>query len=114
VPLFSEDVRNTDLLVAPLLLEGLLDSALHFDVFVGVGSIDGIDVDLAAGQVSAAGLGSLLDDGLIFELPLGSEVVGEHVVAQVLQEVLLEQHLVELSHRIAEQLSRSRRTIFSS
>ena len=62
----------------------------------------------------AAGLRGLLNDSLILNLALWSEVVGEHVFSKVFKELFFEEHLVELCYRVAEQLHQATITIFSN
>lgn len=114
MPFLTEDVRNANLLLFPFFFERFLNARLHFDVLIGIRSVNGVYIAFAIGQIGAAGFGCLLDDGLILELAFRTEVIGEHVLSQVFQEVLLEKHLVELSHRVAEQLNAARCTIFSN
>jgi hypothetical protein len=114
VSVLLKDVGHSYLLIIALSLEGFPDARGHLDVLVRVGSIDRVDIHLPVGQVIAARLRSFFDDGLILDLALGAEVVGQHVFPEVLQEVLLEKHLVELGHWVAKQLYHPIGTIFSS
>lgn len=102
MPVLSKDVRHSYLLIIALSLQGFSDARRHLDVLVRVGSIHRVDIHLPVGQVITARLGGFFDDGLILDLALWTEVVGEHVFAEVLQEVLLKKHLVELGHWVAK------------
>lgn len=108
VSFLLEDIRHSDLLILALLLDHLLDPRLHLDVLIGRGRIDRVNRALAI-AIIVADLGGLLDDGLILNSALWTEVICEHVVSEVLEEVLLKEHLVELSQGIAKQLNSSSR-----
>ena len=114
VPFFSEDVRQAYLLAVSLSLESFFDSSGHFDVFVRVGGIYRVYADFPVSEIVAAGLRGLLDDGLVLNLAFGAEVVGEHVFAEIFEEIFLEEHLVELCDGIAKQLHQATSTIFSN
>ncbi len=103
VPLLFEDVRDAYFFAFALLYH-FLDAGLHFDVLVGGGRVDGINWIFAI-TFSVALLWGFLDDGLVLDFALGPKVVGEHVVPEVLEKIVLEEHLVELCQRVAEQLS---------
>lgn len=83
MPFLLEDVRHSNLLILAFLLDHLLDSRLHLDVLIGRGRVDRVNGALAIAIV-VADLGSLLDDGFVLDLALGTEVIGEHVVSKVL------------------------------
>lgn len=83
MPFLLEDVRHSNLLILAFLLDHLLDPRLHLDVLIGRGRIDRVNGALAI-AIIVADLGSLLDDGFVLDLALGTEVIGEHVVSKVL------------------------------
>lgn len=108
VPFLLEDIRYSNLLILAFLLDHLLDPRLHLDVLIGRGRIDRVNRALTI-AIIVADLGGLLDDGFILNSALWTEVISEHVVSKVLEEVLLKEHLVELSQGIAKQLNSSSR-----
>lgn len=104
MPFLFEDIRHSDLLILAFLLDHLLDPRLHLDVLIRRGRVNRVNRALAI-AIIVADLGGLFDDGLILDLALRTEIVGQHVVSEVLEEVVLKEHLVELHQRITEQLS---------
>ena len=110
---FLEEGRQN---LSPFLLAVLfLDHLLYFPLEVyeveGGGAVEGGGLKL---YFCGGHFGLLLDDGLIPDLVLWSEVVGDHVVAQFLEELLLEDHGIEVLKRVAQQLNETECTILSS
>lgn len=108
VSFLFEDIRYSNLLILALLFDHLLDPRLHLDVLIRRWCIDGVNRALAI-AIIIADLRGLLDDRLILNFALRTKIISEHVVSEVLEEVLLKEHLVELSQGIAKQLNSSSR-----